>query len=75
MPGSIRKRPDRGSNVWELRVFLGRDSTGRVRHKSRIFRGLRRAAEKELSRLTLAQDSNPRSRVSPRHSHGTRPPR
>src|SRR6185437_16183096 len=39
MAGSIRKRPDRGANVWELRVFLGRDSTGRVRHRQLTFRG------------------------------------
>ena len=59
MPGSIRKRPDRGNDVWELRVFLGRDSTGRVRHKQRTFRGSKRAAEKELSRLVMAQDFEP----------------
>jgi hypothetical protein len=59
MAGSIRKRPDRGNDVWEHRVFLGRDSTGRVRHKSRIFRGTKRAAEKELSRLVMGQDFEP----------------
>ncbi|HWD56455.1 MAG TPA: hypothetical protein VG346_15125, partial [Acidimicrobiales bacterium] len=59
MPGSMRKRPDRGNDVWELRVFLGRDSTGRVRHKQRTFRGSKRAAEKELSRLVMAQDFEP----------------
>jgi integrase len=59
MAGSIRQRPDRGDNVWELRVFIGRDSTGRVRHKQRTFRGSKRAAEKELARLVLAQDFDP----------------
>ena len=29
MPGSPRKRPELGSNAWELRVFLGRDPQGR----------------------------------------------
>lgn len=47
MPGSIRKRADRGKNVYELRVFLGRDDYGRVRHKSTIFRGPLRAAEED----------------------------
>jgi hypothetical protein len=56
MAGSIRKRAELGRDAWELRVFLGRDSRGRVRHKSRVFRGSKRAAEKELSRLVLAQD-------------------
>src|SRR6202020_1747053 len=31
MAGSIRKRPDKGSNAFELRVYLGRDDSGRVR--------------------------------------------
>ncbi|HSZ36486.1 MAG TPA: site-specific integrase [Acidimicrobiales bacterium] len=59
MPGSMRKRPDRGNDVWELRVFIGRDSHGRVRHKQRTFRGPKRAAEKELARLVIAQDFEP----------------
>ena len=28
MPGSLRKRPELGSNAWELRVFLGRAPPG-----------------------------------------------
>ena len=59
MAGSLRKRPELGADTWELRVFLGRDSRGRVRHKSRVFRGSKRAAEKELSRLVLGQDFEP----------------
>jgi integrase len=59
MAGSLRKRPDRGADAWELRVFLGRDSGGRVRHRSQLFRGSRRAAEKELQRLALAQEIEP----------------
>ena len=65
MPGSIRKRPELGSDAWELRVFLGRDSRGRVRHKSRTFRGSKRAAQKELSRLVLAQDFEPETPAEP----------
>ncbi len=48
MGGSIRKKRD---NVWELRVFLGRDEHDRVKHKSVTFHGGWRAAEKELTRL------------------------
>jgi integrase len=40
-------------------VFLGRDTSGRVRHQSRLFRGSRRAAEKELARLIVKQDQAP----------------
>lgn len=59
MAGSIRNLPGRGSNIWELRVFVGRDTNGRVRHRSRIFRGVKRAAEKELARLVLEQELQP----------------
>jgi integrase len=59
MAGSLRKRPELGADVWELRVFLGRDNRGRVRHKSRTFRGSKRAAEKELRGLLAAQDFEP----------------
>jgi len=65
MAGSIRKRPDRGANVWELRVFLGRDSTGRVRHRQLTFRGSERAAKKELASLVAAQDFLPEVPAEP----------
>ncbi|MGA2211464.1 MAG: hypothetical protein ABSH30_17760, partial [Acidimicrobiales bacterium] len=42
---------EKRDGVWELRVFLGRDSTGRVRHRSVTFRGTKRAAARELTRL------------------------
>lgn len=42
MAGSLRLI--RGVDVWELRVFVGRDSRGRVRHVQRTFRGSWRAA-------------------------------
>ncbi|MGH9151230.1 MAG: site-specific integrase [Acidimicrobiales bacterium] len=48
MKGGLReKRP----GVWELRVFLGRDDTGRVRHRSETFHGGKRQAQRELARL------------------------
>ncbi len=59
MAGSIRKRPDRGPDTWQLRVYVGRDANGRIRHKSHTFQGSKRAAEKELARLVLAQDAEP----------------
>lgn len=65
MAGSIRKRPDRGANVWELRVFIGRDSTGRVRHKQSTFRGSERAAKRELAKLVAAQDFEPEAPAEP----------
>lgn len=57
MAGSIRVRT--APDVWELRVFLGRDANGRVRHRSSTFRGSRRAAERELAHLVAEQDARP----------------
>ncbi|MDA8367082.1 MAG: site-specific integrase [Actinomycetota bacterium] len=59
MAGSIRRRPDKGSDAYELRVFIGRDGRGRVRHRSRLFHGTKRAAERELARLVVAQEDEP----------------
>ncbi len=59
MAGSIRARPEKGRDAWELRVFVGRDARGRVRHKSRLFHGTRRAAERELARMVLQQEDSP----------------
>jgi integrase len=57
MAGSARLI--RGDDIWELRVFVGRDSRGRVRHLHRTFHGSRRAAERELAGLIAAQDAMP----------------
>jgi integrase len=56
MPGSMRERQP---NVWELRVFLGRDDNGKVRHANHTFRGGKRMAERELSRLVAAAENEP----------------
>ena len=56
MPGSLRERQP---NVWELRVFLGRDDNGKVRHGNQTFRGGKRAAERELTRLVAAAEDEP----------------
>lgn len=48
-------------NTWELRVFLGRDTNGHVRHRHLRFRGTKRQAERALARLaaeTEAQRAN-----------------
>jgi integrase len=47
---SIREKSGQ-KNVWELRVYLGRDEHDRIKHKSVTCRGGKRAAEKELTRL------------------------
>jgi hypothetical protein len=50
MAGSIRQRKDRGANTWELSVFIGRDNHGCPKQRSVVFRGSKRAAERELAR-------------------------
>lgn len=56
MAGSIRSvRQD----VWELRVYVGRDQYGRTRHLPLTVHGSRRAAEKELARLVADQETSP----------------
>jgi hypothetical protein len=57
--GSIRPRPDKGPDAFELRVFIGRDANGRPKQISRLFRGSRRAAEVELAQLVVRQIESP----------------
>lgn len=57
MAGS--KRLIRGKDTWQLRVFVGRDSNGRVRHLHQTFHGSERAADRELAKLITAQDLAP----------------
>jgi integrase len=50
----------RGKDTWELRVFVGRDDQGRVRHRYTTFRGSRQAAQRALAHLVVeAQDADP----------------
>jgi hypothetical protein len=56
--GSIRLK-DHRPNVWELRIYLGRDSTGRARHRQASFHGTKRQAGRELARLVAIQESAP----------------
>ena len=57
MAGSMRlvAQPD----TWELRVFVGRDTLGKVKHRSVRFRGTKRQAERELARLVSEQEAKP----------------
>lgn len=58
MAGSLRLVPGK-PNMWELRIYLGRDSEGRVHHRHARFQGSRRQAERELARLVAQQDATP----------------
>ncbi len=59
--GSIRLR--RKPNVWELRLYLGRDENGKVIHKYATFVGGKRNAEKELARFSFELESQPKSEI------------
>jgi integrase len=48
MAGSMREV---GDGVWELRVYLGRDASGRVRHRHSRVRGTKRVAKRALEDL------------------------
>jgi hypothetical protein len=50
MAGSVRERK---LGIWELRVYLGRNGSGRVRHRYTTVEGTKRAAERELARFVL----------------------
>ena len=53
MAGSMRlvAQPD----TWELRVFVGRDTLGKVKHRYVRFRGTKRQAERELPGWCLSR--------------------
>jgi integrase len=57
MTGSLRPVPGK-ANTWELRIYLGRDAEGRVRHRHARVHGSRRKAERELARLVAAHDGS-----------------
>src|SRR3984957_8511777 len=58
MAGSLRAVTGK-PNTWELRIYLGRDSEGRIRHRHATVHGTRRFAERELARLVAEQDAGP----------------
>ena len=53
MRGSIQQR---GKDSWRIRVYVGRDGTGKKRYVSRTVPGTRRDADRELSRLLVEVD-------------------
>ncbi|NNN14316.1 MAG: hypothetical protein HKL82_00450 [Acidimicrobiaceae bacterium] len=57
MAGSMRlvAQPD----TWELRVFVGRDTFGKVKHRYVRFHGTKRRAERELARLVSEREAKP----------------
>jgi len=58
MAGSLRQVAGK-PNTWELRVYLGRDAEGRVRHSHARYQGSRRQAERELARLVAEHEAKP----------------
>ncbi len=54
-------RKVREPDVWQLRVFIGRDLSGKTIHRHQVFRGSKRAAERELARLVSEQEAAPES--------------
>ena len=63
MAGSLRlvKAPD----VYELRVYVGRDRSGRVKHRYERFTGNKRAAQRALAALVAEVDQAKKSPVAP----------
>lgn len=57
--GSVTRRPDRGPDCWMLRVYIGRDARGRVRHQSRAFRGSAREAKLALAEMLVELSGQP----------------
>jgi integrase len=55
---TIRRR---GDKVWEVRVFAGRDASGKPKQVSKTVRGSKRDAEREAAKLTLAPQRQPGS--------------
>ncbi len=48
MTGSIRQQ---GKRTWELRIYLGRNETGRKLYRSKTVRGAKRDAQRELAHV------------------------
>jgi hypothetical protein len=54
MQGHVRQR---GTNSWELRVYVGRDATTkRARYKTRTFKGSKRDADRAMRALLAEVD-------------------
>ena len=55
MRGSMRERRP---GVWELRVYAGRDASGKVEHHHATFHGSKRAAGRTLVRMVAEVDKD-----------------
>jgi hypothetical protein len=55
----------RAPNVYELRVYVGRDRSGRVKHRYERFAGSKRAAQSALPTLVAEVDQAKKSPVAP----------
>ncbi len=51
MAGSLRQRPDRGPDAWELRIDLGRDQAGKVASAAPRSGGTSAGASEDLDLL------------------------
>ena len=63
MAGSLRlvKAPD----VYELRVYVGRDSSGRVKHRYERFTGNKRSAQRALAALVTEVEQAKENKADP----------
>jgi integrase len=68
MRGSLRRRDQRhtpdGPQRWELRVYLGRDKSGRAKQSTRSFAGTKREAESALAAFVSEIERGRRARTS-----------
>ena len=69
MAGSIRQR---SPGVWELRVYIGRDRSGRVRHRYASSRAS--ALKRGLARLVTQQEDDRHAFRNGKNGPGDRPP-
>lgn len=61
----------RASDVYELRVYLGRDPSGRVKHRYERFSGNKRAAQRALAALVAVVDQAKENEVEPGNVWGS----
>jgi integrase len=57
--------------VWELRVFLGRDAAGRVRHRYKRVRGTKRVAKRALEDLVAEVRTSPEPELEAKSQWGS----
>lgn len=56
---------ERGEGSWRIKAYLGRDAEGRKRYTQRTITGMRRDAERELSRLLVEVDEGRHAAAAP----------